>query len=223
MEPATLTINEIFHSIQGESTWAGLPCAFVRLTGCNLRCTYCDTEYAFHEGDRMTIDTIITKVRQISGECRLVEVTGGEPLLQKNVHDLMNRLCDLGYTVLLETNGACDIAACDTLVIRIMDIKTPGSGECDKNHPPNIDRLTQRDEVKFIITDRADYEWAKNMVDKYDLVDRANAVLFSPVHESPAANLPPSDLARWIVDDNLPVRLQVQLHKLLWPDRTGGV
>jgi 7-carboxy-7-deazaguanine synthase len=166
---SALMINEIFFSIQGESTWAGLPCVFIRLTGCHLRCGYCDTEYAFHEGTRRGTDDLIAEVGRIGGDCRLVEVTGGEPLLQPGVHELMRRLADAGYTVLLETSGACDISPCDSRVIRIMDLKTPGSGEVGRNLWSNIQYLTPRDEVKFVLCSREDYEWARGVIDEHRL------------------------------------------------------
>ena len=162
-----LVVNEVFYSIQGESTWAGQPCVFVRLTGCHLRCHYCDTAYAFHEGDRLSVDRVIELVE--AKRCRLVEVTGGEPLLQPNVHDLMRRMCDSGKTVLLETSGACDISQCDSRVIRIVDLKTPGSGHTNDNQWTNIDLLTEQDEVKFVICDRNDYEWSRRVIKQYKL------------------------------------------------------
>jgi len=224
----SLRINEIFHSIQGESSWVGLPCVFVRLTGCHLRCTYCDTAYAFHEGQRRTIDSIIEEVMRYGTP--LVEITGGEPLLQDGVHELMKRLCDLGATVLLETSGACDISPCDPRVIRILDFKTPGSGEADRNLWSNIEHLTKRDEVKFVIIDRRDYEWSRDIVRKYDLTGRVRSVLFAGVFEqrggleiAGCASLPLADLARWILEDGLPVRLQTQLHKIIWHPQTRGV
>lgn len=223
-----LHITEIFHSIQGESTWAGCPCVFVRLTGCHLRCRYCDTEYAFHEGQRRSIDSIVDEV--VAFATPLVEITGGEPLLQPGVHVLMKRLCDLGRTVLLETSGACDISTCDPRVIRILDIKTPGSGESDRNLWSNLDCLTERDEVKFVITDRADYEWSREVIQRHDLAARVRAVLFSAVFEQAPGleiagcrGLPLEDLARWILEDGLPVRLQAQLHKFIWHPQTRGV
>jgi 7-carboxy-7-deazaguanine synthase len=228
MSAETLRINEIFYSIQGESTWAGRPCVFVRLTGCQLRCTYCDTEYAFREGGSKPIDALVEEV--CSYPARLVEITGGEPLLQKRVHTLMSRLCDRGRTVLVETSGACDISVCDPRVIRILDLKTPGSGEADRNLLANLDHLTDRDEVKFVITDRADYEWARGMIGEHRLIERCQAVLMSPVFEQPrgleiagAAGLPMRDLAEWILADGLDVRLQTQLHKLIWDPQTRGV
>ena len=231
----TLMINEIFHSIQGESTWAGLPCTFVRLTGCHLRCGYCDTEYAFHEGNRMTLDEIVATVEKLNSrlgtrDSRLAEITGGEPLLQPNVHPLMACMADVGYTVLIETSGACDISACDRRVIRIMDLKTPGSGEAERNDWANIDRLNERDEVKFVLTSRDDYAWMKAVIAEHDLASKVNAVLVSAVHAMPpgkelpgATGLSLRDLAEWILRDHLPVRLQTQLHKLIWDPAARGV
>jgi 7-carboxy-7-deazaguanine synthase len=228
----SLMVNEIYRSIQGESTRAGLPCVFVRLTGCHLRCGYCDTEYAFHEGRRMTVAKVIGEVDRACGRARsaLVEITGGEPLLQPNVHRLMARLCDAGRTVLVETSGACDISVCDDRVIRIMDLKTPGSGEVDRNRWTNIEHLGPRDEVKFVLTRREDYEWARDVTRRYDLPSRVNAVLFSAVHAQPAGSelpgaggLPLSQLAEWVLADGLNVRIQTQLHKLIWHPTTRGV
>jgi len=227
----TLRITEIFHSIQGESTWAGRACIFVRLTGCHLRCAYCDTEYAFHEGEKRTIDEIIAEIERLGGACKLIEITGGEPLLQPNVHPLMTALADRGYTVLLETSGACDIAPCDERIIRIMDLKTPGSGEAQRNHWPNVGHLRpDRDEVKFVLTSRADYDWAVAQIREHDLTHRAKAVLMSAAHETPpGAELPGCmglairDLAEWILADSLDVTLQTQLHKLIWDPAARGV
>jgi 7-carboxy-7-deazaguanine synthase len=230
MPGETLRINEIFHSIQGESTWAGCPCVFLRLTGCHLRCRYCDTSYAFKEGTARTIDDIVAEVCSFS--CDLVEITGGEPLLQNRVHQLISRLCDAGKTVLIETSGACDISGCDPHVIRIMDLKTPGSGECEKNLWSNIDHLTPRDEVKFVITDRADYDWTIAMIRQHDLSRRVKAILLSAVFEQAANDevggceaLSPRDLAEWMLADRLPanVRMQTQLHKLIWDPQMRGV
>ena len=212
----TLVINEIFHSIQGESTYAGLPCVFVRLTGCNLRCTWCDTAYAFDAGQPLSLDAIIATVQGYG--CQLVEVTGGEPLLQANVLPLLARLCDLGKTVLLETSGALDIAPVDPRVIRIMDWKCPSSGESDKNRHANLRHLTAKDEVKFVIADQPDYQWAKRILSEEQLHQRC-AVLFSPVVEQ----LPLKTLAEWILADKLPVRLQTQWHKHIWGPTTRGV
>lgn len=231
----TLRINEIFHSIQGESTWAGCSCVFVRLTGCHLRCTYCDTAYAFKEGTNRSIDEIVDEVNSFN--CNLVEITGGEPLLQKNVHELITRLCDDGKTVLIETSGACDISAagrCDPSAIRIMDLKTPGSCEVDRNVWSNIDHLTPSDEVKFVITDREDYDWAIDVIRRHDLSRRVKAILMSAVFEqAPVAGeiegcaaLSPRDLAEWMLaTEGLPanVRMQTQLHKLIWDPQTRGV
>ena len=215
----TLTINEIFYSIQGESTFAGQPCVFVRLTGCDLRCTYCDTEYAFYEGKRWTLDAIVAEVQK--HPCKLVEITGGEPLLQKRVHTLMSRLCDDGYTVLIETSGAHDIAPIDTRVHRIMDLKTPSSGECARNRMENLPLLGVRDEVKFVIGSEEDYAWAKAQVlaGIPGWADRVNAILFSPVF----GKMTPLDLATRVMADALPrVRMQLQMHKLIWePNRRG--
>ena len=211
-----MRINEIFHSIQGEGTRAGLACVFVRLTGCHLRCTYCDTEYAFHEGAWMTLDEILAQVRSYG--CPLVEVTGGEPLLQPAVYPLMRRLADEFKTVMLETSGAILIDKVDPRVVRIVDFKCPSSGELEHNCWGNIDLLKPSDEVKFVIGDREDYDWAKSIVNEHDLSSRC-PVLFSPVHDK----LPPTDLAEWILADGLDVRIQLQLHKFIWTPETRGV
>jgi 7-carboxy-7-deazaguanine synthase len=216
----TLTINEIFYSIQGESTFAGQPCVFVRLTGCDLRCTYCDTEYAFYEGKRRSLDNILAEIAK--HPCRLVEVTGGEPLLQKRVHTLMSRLCDNGYTVLIETSGAHDIAPVDARVHRIMDLKCPGSGESERNRVDNLSLLGVRDEVKFVIGGEEDYAWAKAQVlaGVPGWADRVNAILFSPVF----GKMTPLDLATRVMADALPrVRMQLQMHKLIWEPNQRGV
>lgn len=227
---STLKINEVFYSIQGESTRAGLPCVFIRLTGCHLRCGYCDTEYAFHEGNRREIDDVIAEAERLGKGCELYEITGGEPLLQKPVHELMTKLCDMGKTVLIETSGACDISVCDPRVIRIMDLKTPGSGEVQRNLWSNIEHLNTRDEVKFVLCSREDYEWARDVIREHKLAERVAAVLVSATHETPpgkelpgCAGLPLHDLAQWVLEDNLPVRLQTQLHKLIWEPSTRGV
>ena len=228
MAAPTLMINEIFYSIQGESTWAGLPCVFVRLTGCHLRCHYCDTEYAFHEGKRQPLDRVIDQV--LGYGCNLVEITGGEPLLQPNVHLLMTQLCDHGKTVLLETSGASDISMCDPRVIRIMDLKTPDSGEAHQNCWPNLDHLTKHDEVKFVLCSRCDYEWARNLIQVHRLDERTKSVLLSPVAPvTPGQEIQGADglslheLAEWVMADRLPVRIQTQLHKLIWDPLTRGV
>ena len=212
-----ITINEIYHSIQGESTWAGRPCVFVRLTFCDLRCTYCDTEYAFYEGKKQTLSEIAAAVLQLN--CPLVEITGGEPLLQKNVLPLMSMLADAGKTVLLETSGAHDISAVDPRVHRIMDLKTPGSGEVEKNLWSNIDHLTTRDEVKCVIGSREDYEWSREKVQRYDLSKRCHAVLFSPIF----GRIDPREIVEWILADNLDVRFQLQMHKFIWTPTQRGV
>jgi 7-carboxy-7-deazaguanine synthase len=216
----TLTINEIFYSIQGESTYAGEPCVFVRLTGCDLRCTYCDTEYAFYEGKKWTLRAIMDEVAR--HPCRLVEITGGEPLLQKRVHKLMSRLADDGYTVLIETSGAHDIALVDARVHRIMDLKCPSSGECERNRMANLPLLGVRDEVKFVIGSEEDYAWAKAQVlaGIPGWADRVNAILFSPVF----GKMTPLDLATRVMADALPrVRMQLQMHKLIWEPNQRGV
>ena len=225
---STLRINEIFFSIQGESTWAGCPCVFVRLTGCPLRCRYCDTEYAFREGTTRPIADVVSDVEGFN--CGLVEITGGEPLAQKGVHELIQLLCDSGKSVLIETSGAIDIRPCDSRSIRILDLKTPGSGEAAKNLWSNLEDLRPRDEIKFVITDRADYEWAAGIIREHRLAVRCQAVLMSAVFEQrpgleilgcPA--LHPRTLAEWILADGLPVRMQTQLHKLIWEPTTRGV
>lgn len=228
MPPTTLRINETFFSIQGESTWAGCPCFFIRLTGCHLRCAYCDTEYSFKEGSTRTIDELVAEAVAI--ECRLVEVTGGEPLLQPRVHDLIARLADAGRTVLVETSGACDIGVLDPRSIAILDVKTPGSGEHELNLWSNLDVLRPLDEVKFVICDRADYDFAREVIAKHDLPRRCRAVLMSAVFEQPRGleilghgALPLRTLAEWILADRLDVRMQTQLHKWIWEPQTRGV
>jgi 7-carboxy-7-deazaguanine synthase len=213
----TLVVNEIFFSVQGESTLAGRPCAFVRLTGCNLRCSYCDTEYAFYEGRRMTLGDIVAQVSAYGAD--LVEITGGEPLLQKGVHALVEQFLSRGMTVMLETSGALDIGRVDPRVIRIVDIKCPASGESSRNLWTNIELLTRRDEVKFVLSDRADYEWAREVIRRHDLATRVNAVLMSCAF----GRLEPARLAAWLLSDRMPVRLQLQLHKYIWPPDTRGV
>jgi 7-carboxy-7-deazaguanine synthase len=212
-----LTINEIFHSIQGESSFAGQPCVFVRLTACDLRCNWCDTPYAFYEGHKMSVDEVIADVE--SRGCALVEVTGGEPLLQQDVYPLMQRLIDAGKTVLIETGGHRSIARVPAGVIRIMDVKCPGSGESEKNDWSNLPLLTRQDEVKFVIADRVDYDYARGVLARERLAERCGAVLFSPVH----GNLDPRQLSEWVLADRLPVRVQLQLHKYIWSPETRGV
>jgi 7-carboxy-7-deazaguanine synthase len=212
-----LTVNEIFHSIQGESTHAGRPCVFVRLTACDLRCSWCDTPYAFHEGRKMSVDDVVGQVRDYG--CDVVEITGGEPLLQADVYPLMQRLLDEGRTVMLETGGHRSVAEVPAGVIRVIDVKCPGSGEAAKNHWDNLSHLRPYDEVKFVIKDRADYDYASGVVAKHALFDRCAAVLFSPVH----GVLDPKQLAEWILADRLPVRLQLQAHKYVWGADVRGV
>jgi 7-carboxy-7-deazaguanine synthase len=212
-----LTINEIFHSIQGESTHAGRPCVFVRLTACDLRCAWCDTPYAFHEGHKVSVEEVVAQVSAYG--CEYVEVTGGEPLLQPDVYPLMQQLVERGHTVLLETGGHRSIAAVPREVIRIVDVKCPGSGESGSTDWDNLDRLRPADEVKFVLLDRTDYEFAREIVKTRDLVARTAAVLFSPVHHVLDANV----LAAWILEDRLAVRLQLQVHKFIWGADVRGV
>ncbi len=212
-----LKINEIFYSIQGESTYAGLPCVFIRLTYCNLRCVYCDTEYAFHEGTDMTIGEIINEAEKY--DCRLLEVTGGEPLVQENVHDLMRVLCDSGCEVMIETGGSLPIENIDERVKIIMDLKTPYSNMEFKNRYENIKFLKSTDEVKFVIGSKEDYDWSKNKIQEYDLSNKVRQVLFSPVFDK-IENI---DLAGWILEDRLNVRFQLQMHKYIWHPETRGV
>jgi 7-carboxy-7-deazaguanine synthase len=210
-----MRITEIFHSIQGESSYAGQPCVFVRLTGCPLRCTWCDTDYAFYGGHECSIDEVLAKVQTYG--CRLVEVTGGEPLVQPESLPLMTRLCDAEYTVLLETSGAVDIAPVDPRAHVILDVKCPGSGMTDRMHWPNLSQLAAKDEAKFVMADRADYDWAREILTQYDLASRC-PVLFSPVFGS----LDVRQLAEWTLADRLPVRFQLQMHKYIWaPDMRG--
>lgn len=216
-----LRITEIFHSVQGESTWAGLACTFVRLTGCPLRCVWCDTAYAFQGGERMTLAEIVERVRDAGTD--LVEVTGGEPLAHPNAFPLVERLLDAGHTVLVETSGAFDVAPLDPRAHKIMDLKCPGSGESERNLWANLDHLTERDEVKFVVKDRTDYEWMRDTIRDRGLDARVadgslRALLVSPVW----GDIDLEALAGWILEDHLPVRFQVQLHKLIWgPERTG--
>lgn len=229
----TLRVNETFFSIQGESTFVGCPCFFVRLTGCPLRCHYCDTEYAFREGRTATIGEVVAAVEATG--CKLVELTGGEPLAQRRAFDLVRVLCDRGHTVLIETSGAVDIAPCDPRAIRILDIKTPGSGEAERNRWSNLADLRPRDEVKFVLADRADYDWAVRVLAERDLAGRLRDGGLAAIHFSPAfrqapgteiagcGGLEPSELAAWILADRLPVRLQLQIHKRIWHPAARGV
>ena len=209
-----LRVTEIFYSLQGESRTAGLPTVFIRLTGCPLRCTYCDTSYAFSGGERMTLSGIVDQVAAY--EPRYVTVTGGEPLAQKDCWLLLKMLCDAGYTTSLETSGAMDISRVDKRVSTVLDIKTPGSGEKEKNRLQNLRLLKRKDQIKFVITDRADYEWSRQFITEQELLGKCE-ILFSPVH----GQLAPVNLADWILADNLQVRLQIQLHKYLWGDERG--
>ena len=211
-----LVINEIFHSIQGESTHMGRPCVFVRLTYCNLRCSYCDTEYAFYEGRTMELEEIIAAVEGYG--CRLVEITGGEPLVQDGVHPLMTMLCDRGFEVLLETGGSLDIGAVDARVKRVVDFKCPSSGMMKKNLWTNVDHLQSTDEVKFVIGNKEDFQWAAEMIHLHQIAERC-PVLMSPVF----GVLPPAELSGWILESKVNVRFQMQLHKFIWEPETRGV
>lgn len=213
-KPATLRVNEIFFSLQGETSRMGLPTVFVRLTGCPLRCNYCDSEYAFHEGTTQSIDDILARVAAYPA--RRVCVTGGEPLAQKHCALLLEKLCDAGYEVSIETSGALDISGLDARVSRVVDIKTPGSGEVDKNRWDNVASISERDEIKFVLCSESDYLWARDIIERYQLTSRA-PVLFSAANPE----LEPAELAEWILRDALPVRMQVQLHKILWGDARG--
>ena len=211
-----MRITEIFFSLQGESTFSGLPCVFIRTTGCNLRCTWCDTEYSFYGGVELTLDEILAKVA--SYDCKLVELTGGEPMLQKEIYELSSRLLAQGYTVLLETGGSLDLSQLDARVIKIVDLKCPGSGEEDKNYWPNLAVMQPHDQIKFVIKDRRDYEWSVAMMREHRLVERFR-VLFSPVFN--VMNY--RTLAEWMLTDHVPARFQVQLHKYIWPPEMRGV
>jgi 7-carboxy-7-deazaguanine synthase len=211
-----MRVTEIFHSIQGESSFTGRPCVFVRLTGCPLRCTWCDSEYTFHGGTEMALDDVLAQVH--SYDCRLVEVTGGEPLHQPEAFTLIERLCTDGYEVLVETSGALDIAPVDPRAHIIMDVKCPGSGMMDRMDWKNLDRIARKDEVKFVIKDRADYEFARTITGQHNLAGRC-PILFSPSF----GELDPRQLAEWVLADKLPVRVQLQLHKFIWDPQTRGV
>jgi len=214
MDEARLRITEIFHSLQGESRSVGWPTVFVRLTGCPLRCNYCDTEYAFSGGEWMMLEQVLAQVASYGAHH--VCVTGGEPLTQRACLELLTRLCDAGYEVSLETSGALDVAAVDPRVSKVMDLKTPGSGEAGKNRYENIDWLTAHDQVKLVLCDRADYDWAREIIRRHDLAARCE-VLMSPCH----GRLAPAQLAEWMLADRLPVRFQLQLHKILWGEARG--
>lgn len=211
-----LKINEIYKSIQGESSKAGLPCVFVRLTYCNLRCTYCDSEYAFYDGKDFSVEQVVEQVK--SFKCNLVEITGGEPLFQKEVFELMTKLCDNGFEVMIETSGSLSIKDIDNRVLVIMDLKCPSSKMMKKNLYENIEYLKPIDEVKFVIGTREDYEWSKEIIKKYEIDKKCN-ILFSVVFE----NLKPVDLVNWILEDNLNVRFQLQMHKYIWNPKQKGV
>ena len=212
----TLVVNEVYLSLQGESTFAGLPCVFVRLTACNLRCSYCDTAYAFYEGEDMSLEQVIQAVQK--WDCSLVEITGGEPLLQKEVYPLMDRLIADGFLVLLETGGSIDIGKVPPKVIKIMDLKCPSSGESEKNRYDNISKLHTHDEIKFVIGNREDYLWTLDIIRKHHL-DGKFRILFSTVFDA----LSPSDLVEWILEDKLNVRFQLQMHKYIWNPEKRGV
>jgi 7-carboxy-7-deazaguanine synthase len=212
----SLTVNEVFFSIQGEGTRAGLPCVFLRLTGCPLRCVWCDTAYAFHEGRRREDEELLAELAAFP--CRLLQLTGGEPLAQPAAFPFVTLLLDRGWSVLVETSGHVPLDGLDPRAVAVMDVKAPGSGEAHRMHWPNLDRLKATDELKVVVLDRADYEWARALVRERRLDERCT-VLFSPVH----GQLEPGRLARWVLDDGLPVRVQVQLHKVLWPGVERGV
>lgn len=217
MRDDLLVIHEIYASIQGESSFAGLPCTFVRTSGCNLRCSWCDTPQAFHGGTKMRRAEVLAKA--LAFDTPLVELTGGEPLLQAGTLPLLRELCDAGKTVLIETSGERDISAIDPRVHRIVDLKAPGSGEAAKNRWENLAQLTRRDEVKFVLKDRVDYEWARDIVRREDLAPRVHQVLVSPVH----GVLDPKDLVAWVLEDKLPVRVNLQIHKYIWGAEAQGV
>ena len=211
-----LKINEIYYSIQGESSYMGKPCIFIRLTYCNLRCTYCDSEYTFHEGNDMSIDDIIDKIKKYS--CKLVEVTGGEPLFQKNCINLLKKLVDLKYDVLLETSGSLSIENVPKEVVNIIDFKCPSSNMKKKNYWENIQFIKSEDEIKFVIGNKEDYDWAKEKINKYNLIDTCT-VLMSHIYKK----IEPKTITKWILEDSLDVRFQIQLHKEIWEDKEKGV
>jgi 7-carboxy-7-deazaguanine synthase len=227
-----MQITEIYKSLQGESTYAGLPCVFVRLTGCNLRCAWCDTEYSFYGGKKMTAEAVLNEVRRLSPSGGLVEITGGEPMLQeRELVPLMQQLLDTGYKVLLETSGERALAALPAQVIKIVDVKCPDSGEGDTFHLDNLRALQPHDEIKFVISGRHDYEFAREFTALHDLAKRVNAVIFSPAFRKEASGardasnclLDPQQLADWILEDNVPARLGLQIHKLIWDPALKGV
>ncbi len=227
-----MQITEIYKSLQGESTYAGLPCVFVRLTGCNLRCSWCDTEYSFYGGKKMSPEQVFEEVEGLSPDGGIVEITGGEPMLQeRELVPLMQRLVDSGYKVLLETSGERELDRVSPDVVKVVDVKCPGSDEGDSFRPENLESLTSQDEVKFVIRDRADYEFARDFTRRHSLSERVNAVLFSPAFRKDAAGarnasnclLDPQQLAQWILEDNLSVRLGLQIHKLIWDPALKGV
>lgn len=212
-----LLVNEIFYSIQGESIYSGRPCIFVRLSGCNLRCTYCDTQYAYEKGEKMDIDRILRKVSEF--KCRLIEITGGEPLIQSETPMLVSRLLDNGYVVMMETNGSLDIGRVDPRCIKVLDMKCPSSNESKKNDVKNIQKLHSKDQIKFVIGNHEDYTFAKNIISSHCPDFPGNRILFSPVY----GKMPPAELAEWILKDHLNVRLHLQLHKYIWPDKEKGI
>jgi len=212
-------VNEIFKSIQGESTYAGLPCTFIRLAGCNLRCTYCDTNYAYYHGKELSDSEIISKIEEYGVKC--VEFTGGEPLLQEETPPLIKTLLDKGYNVLIETNGSICIGCLDKRLTIVMDIKTPKSGMSERMNLKNLKLFKSNDEIKFVLMDESDYKWAKDMITRYNLLNKTENILMSPAY----GVLPPKALASWILRDNLPVRLQLQIHKYIWapPEENEGI
>jgi 7-carboxy-7-deazaguanine synthase len=227
-----MQITEIYKSLQGESTYAGLPCVFVRLTGCNLRCVWCDSEYTFHGGRKMSVDEIRSEVSRLSPDGGLVEITGGEPMLQeRELVPFMQSLLDGGYTVLMETSGERPLERVPAGVVKIVDVKCPDSGEGNTFHTANLQTLTARDEIKFVLSSRADYEFARDFTKEHDLSRRVNAVLFSPAFRKDATGardsshclLDPRELAEWIIEDNVPARLGLQLHKFIWDPAVKGV
>ena len=213
----TLLVNEIFYSLQGESLYSGRPCVFVRLTGCNLRCTYCDTQYAYEKGEKMEINRIM---RRVSGfKCRLIEITGGEPLIQRETPLLVSRLLDNGYIVMMETNGSLDISRVDPRCIKVLDMKCPSSNESKKNDMKNLKKLNSKDQIKFVIGNHADYTFAKSVISSHCPDFPGNQILFSPVY----GIMPPAVLAEWILQDHLNVRLHLQIHKYIWPGKEKGI